>query len=76
MASEGDSRPGWQSESYIVDYIHAFEYLQKIAYDIHGVDTEKSKKCWSIATAEDHAAEVWWQTSAESFEKSLKNSSF
>jgi hypothetical protein len=31
----------------IVDYIHASEYLQKVANDIHGVGTEKSTKCWS-----------------------------
>jgi hypothetical protein len=30
----------------IVDYIHASEYLQKVANAIHGVDTDKSQKCW------------------------------
>ena len=31
----------------IVDYIHACEYLQKVANAIHGVDTAKSSACWS-----------------------------
>jgi hypothetical protein len=30
----------------IVDYIHACEYLQKVANVIHGVDTDKSQQCW------------------------------
>lgn len=30
----------------IVDYIHASEYLQKVANAIHGVDTDKSQRCW------------------------------
>jgi hypothetical protein len=30
----------------IVDYIHACEYLQKVANAIHGVDTDKSQQCW------------------------------
>jgi hypothetical protein len=31
----------------IVDYIHASEYLQKIANAMYGVGTDKSTKCWS-----------------------------
>jgi hypothetical protein len=30
----------------IVDYIHAAEYLQNVANSLHGVDTDKSQKCW------------------------------
>ena len=30
----------------IVDYIHASEYLQKVANSLHGLDTGKSQKCW------------------------------